>query len=171
MFASSFRAVFMAIVAVIQAPATPLPSSFSETGTLGIIRPPHGWLEQAIPDFPKVHVTNSFYDANAPSQRILLGRIDDVGTGSLTSIANSITAALSSQPDVKVISSQSDRLCNGAATGWMIRYAESGSYIVETIIVGKLRGNAAIYLRKRDESEDPNALSAMSSLCLVPFPR
>jgi len=170
MFASSFRAVLVALVAVAQTPATPLPTP-DESGTLGIIRPPHGWTQRAVADFPEVHVTNSFYNANVPSQRILLGHIDVTEGRSLASIVTAITTHLGKEAAVNIVSSAPARLCNGAVAGWMIRYTEPEWGVVEALLVGRDNGAAAIYVRERGTSEDPEALSAISSLCLVPFPK
>jgi hypothetical protein len=171
MFATFFRVVFMAIATVAQASGTPHAMQFDESGTLGGIRPPQGWVEQPVPDFPHVRVTNSFYDANAFSQRVLLGNIDETDGGSLASVVDAITTSLSNEFKIMIVSSRPHRLCDGAAADWMIRYTDPWRYFVETILVGRVRGTAAIYLRKRSDSEDPKALSALDSLCLTAFPK
>jgi hypothetical protein len=170
MFASFVYAMLVAVVVVAQATPSPPSPQFNENGTLGTMRPPAGWIQQGVPEFPDVHVTNSFHAPSGQTQLILLGRVDVSAGKSLANIVAEIVAFLSSE-DADIVSSQAARLCDGAATGWMIRYRDSGWYIVEAVLMGRLSGTAAIYLRKVNESEDSKALGALNTLCLVPFPK
>jgi hypothetical protein len=170
MFASFCRTALVAVMAVAQALPSPPWAHFNENGTLGIMRPPAGWIQQGVPEFPQVHVTNSFHAPSAPTQLILLGRVDATRGRSLANVVAAITAFLSSE-DADIVSSQATRLCDGAGTGWIIRYRDSGWYVVEAVLMGHLAGTAAIYLRKVNEAEDTKALGALNTLCLVPFPK
>jgi len=172
MLVGSFSLVLMTIVAITQVSTAPLPNTFAEGGNLGVVRPPTGWVEQSVLDFPNVSVKNSFYDAKAPSQRILLGIISMTAGSSLSSVVDKITTALSGEHHANLISSQPTRLCDdGSASGWSLRYTEAGWYVVETILVGRFHGTAAIYLRKPSDSEDPTALRAIRAACIVPAPK
>lgn len=157
------------LVGCLQAVVPVLAAPFSDYETLGIIKPPAHWVRKTLTfqDLPEISVTNSFHPPTDDGQIILLGGLKDP-VRPLPELIESISASLSREGST-ISDSRHALLCNGAAGGWRLVYLDSRRQlrVIETILVNRVHGAAAIYLRPKNSPEDGAATSALSSLCLV----